>query len=165
MNFTASKNFLTVGLLLAAAILVLVIALEWLLAGNSSPADLDGRGDADISLPAPSDYNYSAPRIDDYPEVVERPVFFRDRTLPPEPEPELVTTAPLLPLRLTLEGVAITSASKVAVLRNTASNQLLNLAEGMSHDGWTLEKVSADRAIFRRGSQTSELLLDDGRTN
>jgi len=165
MNLTSSKNPLTVGLLLAAAILVLVIALEWLLAGNSSPADLDGSGTEDISLPAPSDYNYSAPRIDDYPEVLERPVFFRDRTLPPEPEPELVTTAPLQPLRLRLEGVAISSESRVAVLRNTASNQLLNLAEGTSHDGWMLEKVSADSALFRRGSQTSELLLDDGRTN
>ena len=127
MNLTASKNPLTVGLLLAATVLVLIIALEWFLIGNSSPADFDTSGTEDITLPTPSDYNYNAPRIDDYPEVLERPVFFRDRTLPPEPEPEVVTTAPLLPLRLSLEGVAITSASRVAVLRNTANNQLLNL--------------------------------------
>jgi len=160
MSITTPKNPMTAALLLAAALLVVVIAIEWTLARKTSPVDLANTGDEDISLPTPSDYRYIAPPIEDYPEVLERPVFFRDRTLPVEPEPEAVPAAPLLPLRLKLEGVAISSESRVAVLRNTANNQLLNLAEGLSHQGWLLEKVSADRAVFRRGSQVTELLLD-----
>ena len=55
----------------------------------------------------------------------------------------------------------ITSAeSRFAVLRNLADNQLLQLAEGMSHNGWTLESVNANSAAFRRGGQTTELTLD-----
>ena len=160
MTTTPLKNRLTVALLLVAVLLVVIIAIESYLANKEPAAALASIEGEDISLPTPADYRYSAPQLDDFTEVLERPVFFRDRTLPAEPEPTLVAAAPLLPLRLKLEGVAISSASRVAVLRNTSNNQILNLEEGMSHDGWLLDAVSADRAIFIRGAQQTELLLN-----
>lgn len=64
------------------------------------------------------------------------------------------------PLLLKLEGVALIGESRVAVLRDLSNNQLLQLAEGMMHDGWTLDSVTAASASFSRGRQTSVLVLD-----
>ena len=66
---------------------------------------------------------------------------------------------PPTPLRLTLEGVAMSAGSRIAVLRSQGNNQLLTLGEGMTHEGWTLESIEADRASFRRGGQVTELPL------
>jgi len=160
MNSLLTTNRLTVALLSTVAALFVIIAGETYLANREPSVDPGTVNDDDMALPTLADNRYVAPQIEDFPEVLGRPLFFRDRKLPPEPEPEVVAAAPLLPLRLKLEGVAISSDSRVAVLRNTGNNQLLQLAEGMSHDGWLLETVSADRAIFTRGAQRTELLLD-----
>ena len=65
-----------------------------------------------------------------------------------------------MPLRLKLEGIAIAGGARVAVLRNLSGNGLMQLTEGDSHDGWTLDTLSSNSATFSRGAQTSELLLD-----
>ena len=160
MKITLPQSLVTRALLLAIATLALIIAAELLLAGADESAETAAIDAAEFSLPPPNDNRLISPQIVDFVDVLERPAFFQDRKLPLEPEPAPVTSVPLLPLRLTLEGVAISSDSRVAVLRNTGSNQLLQLAEGMSHDGWLLETVSADRALFTRGAEQTELLLD-----
>ncbi len=50
----------------------------------------------------------------------------------------------------------------MAVLRNLNNgNSLVQLAEGESHDGWTLDVLSSTAATFtRNGEQSTELLLD-----
>lgn len=164
MNPLTVTNRVRVGLLLLVALLSGIIAVE-LYFSNADPAAPDSVVVRDDALPTRSDARFVPPDIDGYVTVLERPLFFQDRRLPAEPEPEVVAVAPPQPLRLTLEGVAISSDSRVAVLRMTSGNQLVQLAEGMSHDGWLLESVSADRAIFKRGTQVTELLLDaTGRT-
>ena len=50
--------------------------------------------------------------------------------------------------------------SKIAVLRNLEDNQLLQLAEGMSHGGWFLETVTANSAAFKRCNQGAALSLE-----
>ena len=67
---------------------------------------------------------------------------------------------PQTPLRLKLEGIAISSDKRIALLRNTADNQLLQLVEGMSHDGWTLEELNSTSGKFIRGSTVTEILLE-----
>ena len=68
---------------------------------------------------------------------------------------------PPTPLRLQLEGIAIAGGSRVAVLRNTNGNGLVQLREGESQDGWTLDELSSSSARFsRNGAQSTELLLD-----
>ena len=79
--------------------------------------------------------------------------------MPPVPEPVNAGVAPK-PLRLKLEGVAIVADSRVAVVRDMENNRLLQLEEGMSHENWTLESVTAARAQFSRGQETSELWLN-----
>ena len=50
--------------------------------------------------------------------------------------------------------------TRVAVLRNLRNNFLLQLAEGDTHDGWTLDVVNSNSATFSRGEETTELPLD-----
>jgi hypothetical protein len=54
----------------------------------------------------------------------------------------------------------LSGGTRVAVLRNLVNNGLLQLAEGESHDGWTLDTVSATSASFSRGEQKTELPMD-----
>ena len=165
MSLAAPKNPLTAALLILIVLLLAIIAAELFVGAADNLADSGNIDEEDISLPSLSEYRYIAPQISDFPDLLGRPVFFPDRKLPAEPEPELVAATPLRPLRLQLEGIAISSDSRIAALRNTSNNELLHLAEGMSNDGWRLESVSADRAVFERGSQVTELRLDAGGSN
>ena len=63
-------------------------------------------------------------------------------------------------MRLRLEGVAITPQTRVAVVRDLASNQLLRLAEGAEHQGWVVETVHPAGATLKQGQQTQELVLE-----
>ncbi len=149
--------FQTRLLLSLCGLLTLIIVAEWFL---SVRAEVVGDLNADsayVDLPTLTSSTYVHPHRDDFEMILERPVFFRDRKLPPEPAAEPVATP--APIRLKLEGVAIVAEARVAVLRNLADNQLVQLAEGMLHNGWTLESVNADSTTFRRGEQVSKLLL------
>ena len=94
----------------------------------------------------------------DLAEMLDRPLFFITRRMPEPPAAQ--PAAPPTPLKLKLEGIAIAAGSRVAVLRNLNGNGLLQLAEGDTHDGWTLEAISSTSASFKRGGQVNELLLD-----
>ena len=63
-------------------------------------------------------------------------------------------------IRLKLEGVAITPEARIAVLRDLTTKKMLHLAEGGNHNGWKLESVHADRALFKHNQQTVELELE-----
>ena len=95
--------------------------------------------------------------------MTARPLFFTERRMP-EPE-KAEPPPPPTPLRLRLIGVAISGGSKVVLVRNLVNNQLLQLAEGDTHDGWTMDSLGAQSATFSRGAQTTELPLEqvDGR--
>ena len=64
------------------------------------------------------------------------------------------------PLRLRLEGVALTPEAKIAVLRDLSNNKVLHLATGMKHQGWELTAVTDTVATFKRGAQSEELMLN-----
>lgn len=151
-------NLQTRILLATCGLLALVIVAEQLLpvpalATNAPAMETAKLEIAEIETPA-----YVHPHIDDFAEVLERPVFFADRRLPPPPEN--APAAPQAPIRLKLEGVAIVAESRIAVLRNLADNQLIQLEQGMSHNGWKLETVDAGSASFSRGDRVTTLTLD-----
>jgi len=165
VKLPTSKNEMRSALLLVAGLLTAIIAVELYPASAPDPVASNGNGAEDDASPARTTQEFVAPDIGTYAEVLERPLFFADRKMPPEPIQQPLATTPRLPLRLTLEGVAITSASRVAVLRNTSNNQILQLAEGMSHDGWLLASVSSTTVTFKRGTEVSELVLDPSSRN
>ena len=149
----------TLVLAATCAGLAVIVAAQLLI--PQTPPDYTGPELADTgvarvtALPA-----YVPPDFDTFAEVLDRPLFFANRQLPPEPVQQAAPEAPRKPLRLTLEGVAMNSTSRVALVRDQRNNALVQIAEGMSHDGWTLEGVEPDQAIFRRSDEVTVLVLE-----
>ena len=152
----------TQALYAVVAVLTLALVFELLFPARPADAQIASSDTATAVVPDFGGTEFTAPRLEDLGDMLDRPLFFSNRKLPEPPKVEAVTVAAPMPLRLELEGVAITSESRVAVLRDLSNNKLLQLAEGMMHDGWSLDSVTADGARFSRGQQVSELMLDPG---
>lgn len=138
-----------------ATVLVVQVSVPASLPGTEGVAATAAATEPVTALPV-----YVPPAIETFAEVLERPLFFADRRLPPEPVAEAPAAAPRAPLGLTLEGVALTSDSRVALLREVRGDTLITVAEGSSHNGWTLESVSSSGARFRRDGDVTELELE-----
>ena len=134
------------------------IVAEWLLPYRVDTASMSNAVPAEDELPAANGSAYVPPHIDDFPEILARPVFFQDRKLPAKPIVQ--AAAPRMPLRLQLEGIAIAADARVAVLRDQGNNELMQLSVGMSYNNWLLEDVTSGTATFRRGDDATELTLD-----
>ncbi len=105
---------------------------------------------------------YMMPDFEAFSEILERPLFTEGRTPPQQPTPEQTSVSPVKQTQLTLrlEGIALTPAARIAVVRDITSNKLLRLAEGEEHQGWEVESIRATGATFKRGEQTQELTLE-----
>ena len=160
MSVRIPGNRTTAALLALCSFLTLTLFIQLALQGQGKAATDTGSAVTGIELPESAGTMFTPKPLGDYSEVLERPLLFSDRRMPPEPEVQAAQAKPLSPLRLELEGVAISAESRVALLRNTSTNQLLQLAEGTSHDGWTLEKLSTSGATFRRGEEVAEIVLE-----
>lgn len=148
----------TRALMAGCVVLALVAALQWLMPAAPAEPRTDGSAEEEAALPEFEKIVLRPPAIVDLADMLERPLFFDDRRMP-EPE-EAAPPPPPTPLRLKLIGVALSGGTRVALLRNLVNNNLLQLAEGESHDGWTLDSVGAKAASFSRGPQKTELPLD-----
>ena len=160
MTDSSTDKRMTVVLAAACVALALVVVVELLnpVKVEAVTAGTDDSGTAEV--PAVSQAAYVPPRIEELGDLLERPLFFADRKMPPEIAPAAAAVPERVPLRLWLEGVAIVSDSRIAVLRDLGNNRLLQLTEGMTHDGWTLDSVTAGSARFIRDSEVAELTLD-----
>jgi len=148
-------------LVAANVVLLLVIAVQILFPAKPAAAESDTLQDSAAILPEFGDVSLSPPRMANLADMLGRPLFFVDRRMPEPPETKAPAPPPR-PLRLQLEGVALMSGASIAVLRNLADNQLLQLAEGETHDGWTLDSISSNSASFSRDAQVTELPLNPG---
>jgi hypothetical protein len=147
-------------LIAANAFLALIVSAELLLPAQPGTANAASSNDADVTLPDFGDTRIAAPPMAQLVDMTERPLFFPDRRMP-EQKVEEAPPPPPAPLRLKLEGIAIAGGSRVAVLRNLNGNGLVQLAEGETHDGWTLDELTSTAARFSRGGQqATELPLD-----
>ncbi|MCJ7592689.1 MAG: hypothetical protein MUO51_15195 [Woeseiaceae bacterium] len=149
----------TRGLMAAAVGLLAIVALQ-----IAFPAKLPKVTAADFASTAILDIEtppaYVPAAFDTYAAILERPLLYADRKLPaPPPEKVLVETPPE-PLRLALEGVALGGGARVALLRDQTNNQIIQLLEGMAHNGWTLAAIHSDKAVFSRDAEVAELVLE-----
>jgi len=156
-------NRLTPALLTACGIFGVMVALEWVALSRqdeiASGSDTQPVTAVDAKLTRAS---YVAPDFEAFSEILERPLFTEGRTPPPEPTDEQAAVIPGKQTQLTmsLEGIALTPAARIAVIRDKTSNKLVRLAEGAQHQGWVLESVNATSATLKRGEQTHELRLE-----
>ena len=93
-------------------------------------------------------------------EITERPLFTEGRLPPEPPATETAQAAPVPPPDLKLEGVAITSRSRIAVITDLRTNELLRLSEGMSHADWKVESVNKAAVTIKRGEEQIVLKLE-----
>jgi hypothetical protein len=103
---------------------------------------------------------YVPATFDSFTSILQRPLLYANRKLPAPPPVVAAAEIPKEPLRLTLEGVALSGGSRVALLRDQSNNSLIHIAEGMAHNGWTLQRIESDKAVFSRDSEISELNLE-----
>lgn len=147
-------------LTLVATILVLIVALELSFPAGPSDVEITAAEVATRVIPEFNDAGFEPPQFDEFGDLLDRPLFFESRKLPDPPKVQAAPAAPPAPLRLRLEGIAIAGESRIAVLRDLDDNRLVQLGEGMTHESWVLQSVSAERATFVRGTEIAELVLD-----
>ena len=154
-----SNNPITDLLLATASLLALIVTVELLMPYEIELPD-DAIGIASqVGVPDGTQSRYVHPHISNFPEILTRPIFFSKREMPVQIVVE--QAAPRAPLRLKLEGIAIATDTRVAVLRDLGSNKLLQLSVGMSHNTWQLEELTSSGATFRRGTDDiAQLTLD-----
>jgi hypothetical protein len=154
-------NRLTPYLLITCLVLAGVVALQWRIGARTG---IEGPAEAPPAAAEapPARTAFVAPGIEAFSEILERPLFTAGREPAEEPAVATPTTPaiPTAPIRLRLEGVALTPQTRVAVVRDLATNQLLRLAEGAEHQGWVVETVHAAGATLKQGQQTQELVLE-----
>lgn len=157
-------NRLTVLLLVICVLLAGILALEQHLESSAgTSADVEPGTPAAVEIDVAQN-RYVAPEKRRFEEVLERPLFTPDRRPAPEPTASAAPVTQANPIRLKLEGIAITSGTRVAIFRDLSNNQLLRLAEGMKHQGWVVEQLSAESATLTRGEQSQELSLEPDKT-
>lgn len=93
-------------------------------------------------------------------EITERPLFTEGRIPPAKPEDSQPVKAQATPLRLKLEGVALTPESKVAIITDLQTNELLRLSQGMSHGSWKVTDVSEESVTIQQGPRELILTLE-----
>jgi len=157
MKLSIRKNATSRTLFMASLGLLTAISLELMV-----PAQLPNRAASEIDLPAlpkiTSPPTYIPASFDLFSEILERPLLYHDRKLPPAAVP--VVEIPREPLQLNLEGVALGGGARIALLRDQRDNQLIQIAEGMGHNGWILHTIESDKAMFSRGKEFAELYLE-----
>ncbi len=157
MSRLKKRELVSVWLAVSCVVIAAVVVAEWVTPVTPRAEALT---EAELVLPEKVAVSrYEPTPFADYTEVLTRPLFFADRRMPPEPQVVAREELPEEPLRLSLEGVAIINDSRVALLRDERGNDLIQLVEGMSHNGWLLETVAPGTAAFRRGAETERLEL------
>ena len=155
MKMFSIGNHLTPYLLAASTLSAGVLTIE-----SSNLIETQGHASAETqpAVDPITQAKFTAPGIAAFSEITERPLFREDREPPSETIPAPVA-AKQSPLRLKLEGVALTPDSKIAVLLDLSNNKVLHLAIGKKHQDWELTSVTDTVATFKRGEQSLELTL------
>lgn len=156
MKKIAIGNHLTPYLLAVCVLLTGILVLE---TRNMVQLQSDTSPEARPAAGPIARQNFTAPGIAAFNEITERPLFMEGREPPPEPKVAAAAAVKLTPLRLHLEGVAITPEASIAVVRDLSSNKILRLGKGMKHQGWEVAAVTATGATFKQGEQSQELTL------
>lgn len=159
MSIGLQTNSTTRALALMSLGLLVIAAVQ--LAFPAQPPAVTIADGAAAELPAISAPPVYVPAtFDSFTSVLDRPLFYADRKLPAPPPVVAAPEIPKEPLRLKLEGIALGGGSRIALLRDQSNNSLISIAEGMTHNGWTLDRIESDKAIFSRDTEVTQLDLE-----
>ena len=113
----------------------------------------------DAGAPAPP---LAIPPIVAYREVVERPLF-SDTRRPQDKPADKVAAAPVAKLesQWKLTGVVLAGENSSAHIMGMRDNKTVRLQAGMQLDGWRLDAVERDRAVFSLNGREAILRLHE----
>ena len=161
-QMTSSANRSTFGLLLCAAALAGVIVLELVdRLGTAYPATAGTPSVPKLEI-APLD-TFGPPPPEAFSVIGERPLFVASRRpFKPRSEPSPVKRMKeTKPLSAKLVGVVLGEQGRFALVRRFEQPKTERLTLGQTMDGWRLEALEPDRAVFYRGDQIQILQLHD----
>jgi hypothetical protein len=138
-------------------------ALVWQWRHPPHPPTLEINGEARLpELPAAAPLEpFQLPPLEQYGEVMARPLFIATRRPEPPPEEGAPEPPPADPERtFVLLGVMRTPEATTVLLRPEEPNaKPTRIRPGETVGEWRLETVSADRVVLRKGELTQELPL------
>ena len=156
LSHLRSRTIAVLALLCAAFALV---AFSELAAPTSSPASESSvpslvaeDAEATRTLSPPSS---SLPPLENFVAVTERPLFSPSRRPAKISSGESDAWASFV-----LAGIIITPELREAMVLHSQPPMLIHIHEGEAMDGWTLESLSSDHAVFRNNSEEHELKLN-----
>jgi len=108
------------------------------------------------------------PKITEFDEVIQRPLFSETRLPFVAPEPEKVVEKPgrksnrsvKKQEQLSLRAVVITPDTQIAILKSGGKKVLQRVYLGETIDGWTLEDVTSHSVLLKKGKKTRSLELE-----
>jgi len=174
MTFDTRNNLLSVLLIGAIALLIVIALLCFWLLGRVDVAEIQPDTASAGIIERSVAENPSLAELSEYERIVERPVFFADRSLPvievagmeeeaeePEPLPEVEIPE----LEATVAGIIITPEVRLAMVTDRSSNETLVLREGMTMSGeksaWKVASIRARGVQFEtEDGQTEDLALE-----
>lgn len=108
--------------------------------------------------------DFAVAPLDDYSDIVERPLFLEARR-PPDPEqeeavePEEPAADEKQDVTFLLQGVLMTSEGTMALLRVEQDNKVVRLRVGDKEGNWQLESIQPDSVSLRSGNEVVKVPL------
>jgi type II secretory pathway component PulC len=148
----------------ATTLAVLCGALGWLdlylYTGSNGPVEpvlATERQQVEVAA-LPAEPSVSMATIEEFAEVVERPIFSPTRRAPEEAAQPAAET-PAASLDFVLEGVVITPEQRLALFRPESGGDLVRVPEGAQVRGWLVVAVQPFSVVVRRGEE-EEVTID-----
>ena len=155
LSHLRSRTIAVLALLCAAFALVAFSELD---ASTSSPASkgsVPSLAPEDAAAGTLSPTSFSLPPLESFAAVTERPLFSPSR------QPAKISTGESDAWSsFVLAGIIITPELREAMVLHNQPPMLVHIQEGEAIDGWTLESLSPDNALFRNDAAEHELKLN-----
>lgn len=156
LSLPRSRTVTVLALLCAAFALVAFSELDASISSPSSENSVPSLAQEDAgpaSILSPT--SFSLPPLESFAVVTERPLFSASR------QPARISSGDSDAWSsFVLAGIIITPEVREAMVSHNQSPKLVHIHEGEAMDGWTLESIFSDHAVFRHDAEEHELKLN-----
>ena len=156
MTGNRASLVIVVILLLAANAALAWQIHRWLTPGPAEPMVAEVAAETTALPPLDPIASFEMPQEDRYAAIVQRPLFSPSRL--PVPGIAAPLGAQSSDLHVILTGIVYSATERLVLLRPEGFGGILLLEEGQRYDGWTLDEIRPEQAVFRSG--TREVVLE-----
>ena len=163
MNIYRLANGLTIVLLLVCSLLAVMIYTEIKGLGNHDD-DFDQNVEKNQNVKSDggilNNIAQNDVAISQFSEILNRPLFVQGRMPYEEEKIENISAPVMSPLRLSLEGVVLSPESRVAVVKDLSTNEIIRLGVGISHNGWRVQSIEPQTVEFERNGEVQSINIE-----